>query len=260
MLLARLRDDPAQAEVHFRELMDVLSSGNDISPRESANLIIYALNHQIRNVNQGKGDPDTIFALVDSIRAQGSLVTDQIGGPRYYKLVTLALCNLKRFEEAEAFIEEFREKIAEETRDQCYAYNKAAVAFHKGDWQQGRRLLFHIETRFKDPSYELGSRVYLCKSDFFLEDWLKLADRTEQFRIYILRQKKKDKVRKEEFEPFDMLVKCLELAVKAEPNLRRGRAGMGKEQIKYLDKLIAKMKKASNPRPIQWMMNAVKDL
>ena len=251
MLWAQAKGRKAEAQKHFLALRELLQ--HEMEQEEAYDLHTYALNHLIRRANAGDSDPAAIYEVISGMLEKELLSENGLLSPRYYKLITNLLCQQGLLDEAEQFVEENGERLLEDTRERNRAYNRAVVAFHRGDLKKARTLLWEGSERFKDRYYDLGSRIYLCKIFFGLEAWEPLEFETESFRQRLLRLAQQGKISEGTRVQMDQLRKYTHkaaLAMQLEPE-RRKRA---------LVKLCKALEEEADPRPTRWLLEALKEL
>ena len=74
------------------------------------------------------------------------------------------MCRFGEFEWVESFIETYKDKLSEDPEQLAYLYNRAVLQFHKKEYGEVIKLLYHRIQSFQKISYGIGARIYLCKA------------------------------------------------------------------------------------------------
>lgn len=253
MLKSQAQSQPESARAHFGELFDLLENARQLDREEFWDLYTYALNYLIIQVSAGAVQGKTVYFVVEKMLEREEIV--KIGNlpPRFFKLITHQLCKRGMLEEAEKFVEESRSRIVKKLRKQCYTYNKAVVAFHRGELGQAMKLLAVDFERYKDVHYDLGSRLYRYKIAFLQHDWEVLEKDAGSLRIQVFRLHKEGKISMETREQFNQLQRYCHRVVRVMT------APKGKRR-KLLDKLIAQLQAEDDQLPTCWLLEALQDM
>jgi tetratricopeptide (TPR) repeat protein len=156
-------EDPAIID-KFRQLLE--QHIGLLPPTEAKALLMMAINQGIRRINQG--DKSAIRRTLDFylFGLEQKLLLDERGelSKFTYNNVLMSFLALKAWEEASAFLEQYKVQFPEKERDNVYRYNLAICLFRQGEYEQTLEVLRDV--RFTDPMYNLESRKMLLKIYF----------------------------------------------------------------------------------------------
>lgn len=174
----------------FQVLIRVLQeSASDFPQTEVREMYAYVNNLCIRQINQG--NREYLPVLLDLYKwalGHGALLSVDGWLVEWdYKNIVSASLRVGEVEWCRQFIEEFKERIAPESRENAYTYNLASFHFEQQDYGRALRMLQEVE--FSDVFYVLGSKVILLKAYFETEDFEALSHLCDSFRIYLKRNK-----------------------------------------------------------------------
>lgn len=169
-----------------------------------------------------------------------------------YKNIVSASLKAGEVEWCQQFIENSKDKIAPEFRENAYTYNLASFHFEQKDY--GRALTLLQEVEFSDVFYALGSRVILMKSYYEMVDYDALVSLCAAFKIYLKRTKSLSKY---QFSIYFNLV----LFTKKTADLRKKLSLMRKESRKAkINFLREKIIEKGNIAQIKWLKTKLKEL
>lgn len=175
---------------HFQGLKKFFTSGPPCDKAELLDLYTYALNFCTVRIHQGQGRfiSETKW-LYEQVLAESILLESGRLSAIYYKNIVTIMVRFGEFDWAEDFVETYRERIASDPAGLTYLYNKAILAFHRGDYAGTIRMLYHRINEFVNLLIGLGARIYLCRALWKQGeiDWLR--SNLASFRIYLKRQK-----------------------------------------------------------------------
>lgn len=156
--------------------------------KEARDLYRYAENYCILNINQGQtAYVQELFDLYQQLLGTGLILNQNILHQWDYTNIIALACRLKHFDWTVDFIETYRLKLAEDTRENAYAYNLVFFHYERQQYDQALDLLNSVE--FTDVYYQLNAKSILLKSWFETQNWRALDYMLETFRIYLLRNK-----------------------------------------------------------------------
>jgi tetratricopeptide (TPR) repeat protein len=96
---------------------------------------------------------------------------------------------------AEKFINDYKNSLPEEVRENAYCYNKAAYYHSVGRFEEAMQLLQEVD--FTDESYQVGSKIILLKSYFEMGEYNAAISLIDAFRRQIERSKTMSAYRKQ---------------------------------------------------------------
>ena len=167
---------------------EIGTSVGDLPKMEQREIYGFAFNQCIRQVNQGRREfLSTLLELYQEALEKGALLWQGWLSQWDYKNIVSAGLKAGNFAWSEKFIEEYKEKVEPEARENAFTYNLACLHFEQGDYKRALRLLQHVE--FIDVFYHLGAKVMLLKSYYELNDFDALNSLCDSFKIYLKRNK-----------------------------------------------------------------------
>lgn len=178
------------ATAHFERLRSDMERHANALPRlELREIHSYASNFCIRQVNAGQRQYLATLLELYQWALQHGVLIDKDGWLLQWDYKNIVSASLKAGEAAwcQQFIEQYKEKIAPEFRENAYRYNLASFHFEQQDYSRALRLLQEVE--FSDVFYALGSRVILLKSYFETGNFIALNALCDAFKIYLKRNK-----------------------------------------------------------------------
>jgi hypothetical protein len=156
---------------------------------ERANLYAAAYNFCIAKINKGENEYRLeLFEWYKEGLKYNLLLTNDTISEWQYKNITTLGCVLKEFNWTEQFIEEYRDKLPEDKRENAYNYNLANLYFHKNMFNEVKDALKDVQ--FTDPKYYINANLLLLRSYYALRDTEALLYLIEAFRIFVIRNRK----------------------------------------------------------------------
>lgn len=157
----RMLAHPEEKE-YIEQFQTLLEQQIDVvSPEEGRDLFMLAINHGIRRINAG--DPAAIlhtrgFYLLG---LQKKLLHDNRGYiTKYtYNNALMTFVALSEWENALSFLNQYRQDLPPDERENVYCYNLAVYHFRRGQYDPALELLRDVG--FTDPMYNLESRKML---------------------------------------------------------------------------------------------------
>lgn len=184
-------------ESFFLDLRELLASQlHCFSRSEARGLFQHALNFCIRRINQAEaGWLEKIFDVYQ-LQLEKNYLTEgkYVNQWNYKNIITVGL-RLKEYEWTRAFLEEQRENLAPEFRENAFNYNLANFLYETGEKGQAQRLMQTVA--FTDPYYNLATRSLLSRIYLEEEDGEGLFAQLEAFRGFLSRNKRISKYQKE---------------------------------------------------------------
>ncbi|HNL39248.1 MAG TPA: hypothetical protein PKH43_08940, partial [Saprospiraceae bacterium] len=162
----RMLTHPEEADLpdQFRQSLAEVLPG---LPREAAKgLLLLAINHNIRRINQGHREAVRSVLGFYLLGLEQKLLQDERGilSRFTYNNVLMTFVAIGEWEQAAAFLEDYRSQLPPDERDNLYRYNLAIYRFRRGDYDGALELLRDVS--FPDPMYNLESRKMLLKIFF----------------------------------------------------------------------------------------------
>lgn len=153
-------DDSARMDA-FRQLLG--QQIGTVPPAEARDLLMLAINHGIRRINAGEREAIRHTLGFYLLGLEKKLLHDERGvlSKYTYNNVLMSFLALEEWEQAAAFLEQYRSELPAPECDNIYRYNLAIYHYRRGDYDGTLELL--REVTFSDPMYNLESRKMLLK-------------------------------------------------------------------------------------------------
>lgn len=176
-------------ETYFYLLKDLIKQHLGLLPTdEQSTLFALAINYCTRKYRRGNMQfLQEMFELYQQMLKYNLLFTDPVSAGIYYKnLVTLGI-KLQQYSWTENFIQEYRAKLKEDSREGIYAYSMANLLFAQSAYKKAMKLLQKVE--FIDPYYRLFYNMLLMKVYYECGEIESLLSLCDTFAAYIRRNK-----------------------------------------------------------------------
>ena len=245
-------EDP---DPEFQQLMAVLQANSNSFPRpEVREMYGYASNFCIRQANKGKRHYlGTLFELYKWALAQGAVYQSDGWLLQWdYKNIVSASLKVGEVEWCRQFIEEYRDRIAPEFRENAFTYNLASFHFEQKDYGTALRMLQAVE--FSDVFYALGSRVILLKSYYEMGDLDALSSLCDAFKIYLKRNKTLSRLQ------FNIYFNLVSFAKKIADLRRKIDLESGRDHGQRIDALRQKIKEKGSTAQAPWLLEKLEGL
>ncbi|HND89718.1 MAG TPA: hypothetical protein PK971_15400, partial [Saprospiraceae bacterium] len=180
--------EPENTE-HYFQLRRLLGQFGALMPqKESIELYDSALHYCIGRGNRGdRPFLQEYFDLFDDALRKGVfIVNNQIALWRFNNVVGAAL-SINKLDWAEHFVQQYKDYIPAESRENTYTFNLARVYRFQGKYEQVLELLRNVE--YEDIGYNLISKMMLTITYYELDAFDTLASFLESFRVFLSRQK-----------------------------------------------------------------------
>jgi hypothetical protein len=177
-----------EEEHYFEELIQLIFSKGQLFPiSELRELYLTALNYCINRINAGK-EPylRKAYELYKSGFEQGILLENAPISQRTFGNAVSSALKIREFNWAEWFIESFKDKLEEKSRDSIVNYNLARLYFEKGDYAKAQQLLMKFE--FDDMVLNLVAKTMLLKIYYEEDEYSAFESLLESMRIYLQRK------------------------------------------------------------------------
>lgn len=183
---------PAQAEHHFGALRKILKEhAAEISEEELRTAYTGALNHCTFKINHGESAFHAEYLSLGKEMIAEGLLLDEKGAlsPWPFKnLITVAL-RLKEYGWITGFMNSHAGFIAETDRESAVLYNKGALHFSKGEFEEAGVAFRSLLQICEDIFYHLDARSYLLRIYYETQGALAMESLTHSFRMYIQRNR-----------------------------------------------------------------------
>lgn len=158
-----LTEEPATTERYYRMLLKLLKQhAHQFTKDDILGTYGYALNYAIVKINQQGSTylEETLEIYLYLVESEAIFVGGFLMPQEYKNIVTLAV-RLKKYTWAEQFIEQYKEKLPADVRNNVYKYNLASLQHSKGDHSKALQTLHNVE--FINPTYYLGTKIIQLK-------------------------------------------------------------------------------------------------
>jgi hypothetical protein len=121
--------------------------------------------------------------------------------------MVVAALKLNKVGWVKTFIQEYKTKLPEESRENAFSYNMAKLYFHQDRYDDVISLLNTVE--YEEVSYYLGAKTLLIRTYYETDEIDALDSLLESFRTYIGRHDKISVQRKQNYKDFISFIRKL---------------------------------------------------
>lgn len=184
-LLAREND-----EVALQKLLKALdTSAATIDKNELQDVYYYCSGYCAQQIRFGHRNFISILLnIYQSGLTKGYLIDNDQLSPWVYKNIIRLSLGLKQFEWVDAFIDQYSTYLPEAQRKDAINYNKADLAFYRGDFKTAMLLINEVE--FSDIYYKFGAKEMLIKIYFLEQEEEAFESLCFAFRMMLKRERK----------------------------------------------------------------------
>jgi hypothetical protein len=196
-------------EEHYFKLKSLLEKHQDIfPPDESERLFKFALNYCVGKINKGiQRFYGEYFEVYQKLLTNGMLFKDGYLTTWSYNNIVVAALKLNKVDWVNTFIQEYKTKLPEESRENAFSYNMAKLYFHQDRYDDVISLLNTVE--YEEVSYYLGAKTLLIRTYYETDEIDALDSLLESFRTYIGRHDKISDQRKQNYRDFISFIRKL---------------------------------------------------
>ncbi len=214
-------------------------------PNEAKNLLTYALNYCLIQINKGREEYyEECWDLYRLGVTNKILYVDKkIMPPDLKNIITLS-SRLKKYEWAEDFLHQHKNKIQATNPKEVYSFNLANVFFYQQKYAEVHQILASLKC--KDIFYDLGMRRLEIKVFYEQEEIELLYSKLNAYRVFVHRNQVIGKESKERNNNFLNLVGKL---IKTIPR--------DKKQLEILEKELQKTPKLAERK---WIVAKLEEL
>jgi hypothetical protein len=176
-------------EKHYQKLVEMLSVSYKLFPApELRDMYIYAQNYCIRKVNTGENKfYRELFEINKKLLENDLIYVGKYLTERDYKNIVSIALRLGEHAWTLGFIEQYKNEMAPDHRQNAHTYNLANYYYETGDHRKAIRLLRGVE--FTDVYYNLDAKSMLLKIYFEEEEEETFFALCAAFKIYLTRNK-----------------------------------------------------------------------
>ena len=177
---------------------------------DQKNLYDAARNYCVYRINEGKLNyTEDLFQLYqEGVRNKMLIVNGFISEWEYKNITTLGSA-LGKFDWIEKFLENYKQYLPTDKRENAYSYNRANLFFHKQQYDKAQETL--VQVQFSDVKYHINGTILLLRTYYKMGDTEALLSSIETFRIFIMRNKEMPTSQKRGFTNFLRFKKKLAL-------------------------------------------------
>ena len=241
-------------ESHYMKLKELLSENIHVfSKSEAKQMYDYAQNYCIKKINSGNTNYSIeLFNLYKLLLEKKVIFEGKYITPSSYKNIVSLGLRLKEFHWTKKFIEDYKEKIAFEFRNNAYIYNLASFYYSTEEYGKALKLIQKVE--FTDIFYHLGSKSMLLKIFYELDETEPFYSLVDTFIMYLKRNKL---ISDYQFEVHHNLIKFSKKTFDLKLRLTQNKKSVNKKALEILKEKINSTPKITN---LQWLNEKVEGL
>lgn len=173
----------------FEQLLHLLEQRkSQIPPDDQRAVYLMAINFCIQQLNRGQVRYlREVYNLYKIGLNDKWLFEQETLSLWTYKNIVSAGLKLEEFKEVTSFIDNYRDRLPEEARENHHRYNLAELQMAQGQYREVLRSLRFLQ--FKDPLTQLRSRILLVKASLELGDHPLAEYQLVAFRKLLIRRK-----------------------------------------------------------------------
>ena len=211
--LATHPEDPA----HYKAVKSLLTDYGDQFDREEAQRMYTPVqNYCIRTLNQGNSAFLAEFLDVfQEMRDRGLLLVDGGIDGWLYKTIVSVGARTGRFEWTHGFIEEYKEHLIDDSRDQLILYCQGVLAFFTRNFELAESKMYKVLEDFSDPFFGLDARSYLLRIYYESGNFTSMDALLNSFRLLLKRYKQLSPPRLNNYKEF---IRFFRRLVRMDPN------------------------------------------
>jgi hypothetical protein len=185
-LYRMLTEDTSQ--YYFEALANLKEQEQYFTISELKVIYNYFQNYCIERINRNQpAFLAELFKLYQSQLEIGLLIEDDFLSEWHYKNIVTTALRLGEMDWCRAFIEDYREKLRPEARENAYRFNLANYYYAVERYPEVLPLLTQVT--YNDLRYSLGAKALLLRTYYDLEEFEALYSLTGSFRQFLLRNK-----------------------------------------------------------------------
>lgn len=203
---------------HFQTLKALLKKyAHAFSKHEARSMYVYGVNYCIGKIRIGREDfrSESLDLYREALRKE-IIFEGKYLSPWSFMNIVDAGVGTKEFEWTENFIEEYKDKLAPNFRQNAYAYNLAYLYFHQARYGSALELLH--EVTFDDLGYSIKSRTLILRVYYELDEIDPFYSLVDSFKIYLKRNKLLSENRKKIYLNFIKFIARLSRLTKGQNN------------------------------------------
>ncbi len=227
----------------YKDLLHTYSS--KLSRHEARQLYVYAKNYCSSKTSLGEDIYYRYYFDIYQSELKTGIIYDngQIQAGDLRNIITVALV-LKELDWASKFLEEHRNKIMGEDKEDVYWYNKANLLFYQGAYEAALELIKQLS--FKSQLYKVAAKRLKIKLLYELREIEELDRISNNFRVAISRDKilaERNKVRNQNF--INLLISIV---------------GIARKDINRIKKIENRIRSTKELMERQWLLEKLEEL
>jgi hypothetical protein len=188
-LILRVENEKEEHYYNFIELLKKYES--QFAMNELYQLYTEGINYCIQQLNQGKSkfieEHHILYKMMLENGVAFHASKNKEISPWHFKNAVLSALRLGKYEWTEAFINNSKDKLPNEFRENAVSYNLGLVYFYQKKFDKVKEQLREVE--YEDISYSLGSKSMLIAIYYEEDDFEALFSLCDTFRTYLNRHK-----------------------------------------------------------------------
>ncbi|MGB3547170.1 MAG: hypothetical protein WBA17_09360 [Saprospiraceae bacterium] len=227
----------------FRDRL--LQEYRQLSPRTAADFFQTLLNYCVRKANAGKGDfLEEYIKIYQQALTTKLLFENGILPPGQFKNTITVALRLNKYEWTADFINNYKQFLPTDQRDNAVTYNSATLYFYQKDYNKVLGYLHNVE--YEDLTYNINSKAMLLATYYETKQFDTLDSLFDSFTTYLTRHK-------EIPENYKQLFRNL---ISYTRRLTRWRPG----DYKTLDKIREELAENRTVASLNWLLEKVAEL
>ena len=179
------------AHGYFQNTWDILRTEQPRMSRiETHEIYISLLNLATRRLNGGQQNYlPIIFEMYQEILAQGFLLDRGKLPPWHLKNIITVAARLGEFEWADAFLDDWKNKLHGDYEDNALNYNQGLLYYFQADYEAAEQSFNRLLQDYKDMFYGINARGYLLQIFYETGNTRGMEALCHSFRMFLVRNK-----------------------------------------------------------------------
>ena len=220
---------------HYHDILPMLAQNETLFSKEELHGIYnYLQSFSIQEFNRGNSNFEKAYFQLYQLQLEKDLLLEKgyLSEWHYKNIVTVGT-RLGENDWVYWFIEQYKDKLKPNKRENAYRFNLASYAYAMQDYDKVLDLLLTVE--YKDSRYIQGVKALLLRTYYDLEEEEALYSLIDSFRQYIKRDKNISDARKKGFS--NLLKFTKRVFVLKQKKEYTALDNIQKEQLKLLKKI-----------------------
>ena len=172
---------------NYFKLKELLEKHIDIFPNyEAKEIYTSAINYCSRKINSGNNKFLSEFLQLNESLIEKNIIENELGPWKFKNIISVAL-KLGKFEWAENFIENYKNKLPERYKENAITFNTAQLYFYQKRYEELLPILLQVE--YEDFTYRLNTKLFTVITYFELGEDEAILSFIDSFKTYLRRQK-----------------------------------------------------------------------